>query len=120
MSPEAQNRLRFIDWYNLESVKYSKTGKKSVSLTCRHFGLFRSYFYRWYKRFKKYGLKGLEEHSRKPKQLRKAEYDIKLVKKIETIRRNHPTNSAKKIKVILSLEISASTIGTIIISHKVS
>ena len=45
--------------------------QKSVILTCRHFGLHRSYFYRWYKRFKKYGIKGLEEYSHKPKSLRK-------------------------------------------------
>ena len=46
LSKEAENRLRFIDWYNLESPRFSKNKKKSVSLTCRHFGLFRSYFYR--------------------------------------------------------------------------
>lgn len=114
LSSEAQKRLKFIDWYNLESPKFSKDKKKSVSLTCRHFGLFRSYFYRWYKRFKKYGVQGLEDYSHKPKHLRKAEHDVKLVKEIEMIRREHPTYSAKKIKVILSLPISASTIGRII------
>lgn len=114
LSQEAQNRLKFIDWYNLESPKFSKNKKKSVSLTCRHFGLHRSYFYRWYKRFRKYGLEGLENYSHRPKHLRKAEYDINLVKQIEMIRREHPTYSAKKIKVILLLPISASTIARII------
>lgn len=114
LSQEAQKRLKFIDWYNLESYKFSKNKKKSVILTCRHFGLHRSYFYRWYKRFKRYGLQGLEEYSHKPKNLRKAEYDIKLVKQIERIRREHPTYSAKKIKHILLLPISIATIGRII------
>ena len=59
-------------------------------------------------------MKGLEVYSHKPKHLRKAEYDIKLVKQIEKIRREHPTYSAKKIKHILLLPISIATIGRII------
>ena len=114
LSTEANKRKIFIYWYNQESPKFSKNGKKNVTLTCRRFGLYRSYFYRWYKRYKKYGLKGLEEYSHKPKHLKKAEYDTELVRQIERIRKKHPTYSAKKIKVILSLSISSSTIGRII------
>ena len=114
LSKEAENRLRFIDWYNTQSPIFSKNKKRSASLTCRHFGLARYYFYRWLKRFKDYGLKGLEEHSHRPKHLRKAEYDLKLVAKIRTIRIEHPTYSAKKIKIILNISKSVSTITRII------
>ena len=42
LSKEAKQRLRVIDYY---------LSCHSVSLTCRHYGISRSYFYKWYKRF---------------------------------------------------------------------
>ena len=41
-----KKRLKFIGWHDLDSLDFSENKKKSVSLTCRRFGLFRSYFCR--------------------------------------------------------------------------
>jgi transposase len=42
---------------------------KSLSLTTRHFGLSRSTVYDWLRRYEPNGLLGLEDHSRRPRNL---------------------------------------------------
>ena len=46
LSRKARHRLEIIDWYNQISERKSRTGLKDASLTCRHFGIERSYFYK--------------------------------------------------------------------------
>lgn len=101
LSAKAKHRLEIIDWYTMKSKYKSMSGLKDVSLTCRHFGIARSYFYRWYNRFKKYGLAGLEEKSRKPKNVRKEMVNPEIVEEIRRIRKKDATYSAKKIRPIL-------------------
>lgn len=67
LSAEARQRLRIIDWHRLESGKFSADGKSNASLTCRHFGIHRSYFSRWLARYRKGGGRALETKSRSPK-----------------------------------------------------
>ena len=43
-SKKAKHRLEIIDLYNQNSAYKSVSGKKDASLTCRHFGIERSYF----------------------------------------------------------------------------
>lgn len=120
LSKEAKERLKIIDWYRLESKKYSSTGKPDVKLTCRHFGIYRSYFYYWYKRFKPYYLHSLDNKTTRPKKIKKAEYDYKLVSTIREIRKENPDYDCIKIRAILLREDkgfkvpSAATIGRII------
>jgi len=38
----------------------------NVARTCRYFGISRTAFYRWYKRYQRYGEEGLKDHSRRP------------------------------------------------------
>ena len=101
LSASARQRLRIIDWYSQSSKCKSPNGKKNVSLTCRHFGIERSYFYRWYVRFKKHGIAGLEEKSRRPKNVRREMTEAEIIEEIRRIRRANPTYSAKKIRPIL-------------------
>lgn len=42
LAPEAKKRLKWFDWH--------RDHGENVSLTCRHFGIGRSTFYRWAKR----------------------------------------------------------------------
>jgi transposase len=72
LSKDAKQRLKVIDWYNNTSSKYTTTGKKSVVLTCRHFGISRSCFYKWKNRFNPNCLSSLENRhkQRKPYDLR--------------------------------------------------
>ena len=120
LSAEARQRLRIIDWHRLESGKFSADGKPNASLTCRHFGIHRSYFSRWLARYRKGGVRALESKSRSPKRKRQPKYSMGLVSKIREIRKDNPSWSAKKIRVILTWEMaeeevpSAATIGRII------
>ena len=123
LSKKANFRLKVIDWYNQVSAFKSASGKKDASLTCRHFGIERSYFYRWYGRFKKQGSAGLEEKSRRPKRVRTETVCPEIVEEIKRIRQKNPTYSAKKIRPILlryyeEYEVpSVSTISNIIKRH---
>jgi transposase InsO family protein len=109
LSRPARHRLKVIEYY---------LSCSNVSLTCRHYGISRSYFYKWYKRFNPRHLAGLEDLSRRPKTVRQATYDYGLVKTVRKLRHDYPRYSAKKLAVILrrdfSFSYSAATIGRII------
>lgn len=109
LSREAKHRLRVISYY---------LSCKSVSLTCRHYGICRSYFYKWYKRFNPYNLSSLEDLSRKPHRVRSSTYSYELVGLIRKLRKDYPRLSSKKLRVVLlrdySIGYSAATIGRII------
>lgn len=109
LSREAKHRLRIIEYY-------LKT--RNVSLTCRHYGICRSYFYKWYKRFNPKYLKSLENLSCKPHQTRSVTYDHSFTSLIRKLRTDYPYLSAKKLARIIfrdyGINYSASTIGRII------
>jgi transposase InsO family protein/transposase-like protein len=110
LTKQAKHRLAIIEHY------LNKTG--NVSLTCRHFAISRSYFYKWYKRYNPKYLKSLENISTRPKNIRQATYSYSLVKLVHKLRKDYPSYSSKKIAVILrrdwSIYSSHSTIGRII------
>ena len=114
LSREAKYRLRIIEHY------LNKTD--NVSLTCRHFAIPRSYFYKWYKRYNPRNLSSLENRSRKPHRLRQTTYSYSLVKLVRKLRTDYPSYSSKKIAIILlrdfSIAFSHSTIGRIILKYK--
>lgn len=114
LSKSAKFRLRVIEHY------LNKT--KNVSLTCRHFAICRSYFYKWYSRYNPRNLKTLEARSHRPMKVRQATYDIALIKLIRKLRTDFPSYSSKKLAVILRRDwgifYSHSTIGRIILKYK--
>ena len=75
-------------------------------------------FYRWKKRYKNSSLEGLENESRKPKNLRKPKWTIGDESLVLKIRKKHRLWGKNKISVIIKREysksISASTVGRII------
>lgn len=116
LSKEAKRRLRIIDFY------YTKANK-NVSLTCRHFCISRSYFYKWKNRFNPKYLGTMESRSRRPKRLREVKYGHSLIRVVKEYRENPDTccYSANKIASILWTEyndeayhVSPATIGRII------
>ena len=81
LSKDALKRLMWIDWYFSHG--------NNAELTCRHFGISKSVFYRWYNRFDKKNLRSLEfdPKTRRPHSVRtmttpywiqKEIYDIRL------------------------------------------
>jgi transposase InsO family protein len=109
LSREAKHRLRVIEYF---------LNGASVSLTCRHFGITRSYFYKWYKRYDPRHLASLESISTRPKRVRSTTYDYELVKLIRKLRQDYTRLSSKKLAVVLlrdyGINYSAATIGRII------
>ncbi|GMO62717.1 MAG: hypothetical protein Ta2A_09550 [Treponemataceae bacterium] len=57
---KAKFRLEVFDFYRLKSARFSESGEPDVGITCRHFGVHRSYFYRWKKRYDNRQLSTLE------------------------------------------------------------
>jgi hypothetical protein len=101
LSAEAKFRLRVFDFYYQSSAGFSKSGKPDVNLTCRRFGIYRSYFYRWKARYNGHNLLSLENRPTVPKRKREPEYPRSLVSAVRKIREENPTYSAKKIRPIL-------------------
>lgn len=64
LSKEGLKRLTWFDWYYAHG--------KNAELTCRHFGISKSVFYRWFNRFDKRNLRSLEfdTKTRRPKRVR--------------------------------------------------
>src|SRR5450830_434062 len=80
LSKDGQKRLRWVDYH---------LGGKSVVETCRHFDINRSLFYKWFSRFEEYGLRGLDDKSKRPHRVRQREVLPEARKKIEEIRQEN-------------------------------
>ncbi|MFA5755131.1 MAG: DDE-type integrase/transposase/recombinase [Candidatus Paceibacterota bacterium] len=109
LTDKVKHRLKTIDWY--------KNHDNNISLTARHFGIGRSTMNRWVKNFKRCGILGLNDKSRKPKKLREMATPWEVSSRIVVLRRQYPTWSKYKIKAILRKEevyVSESTIGRIL------
>ncbi|MDR1363988.1 MAG: helix-turn-helix domain-containing protein [Spirochaetaceae bacterium] len=76
-----------------------------ASLACRHFGIHRSYFYRWMARFDKRHLSSLEDKKTSPLKKRRPEYSRDFTAKVRKIRKENPTYPCRKIHAILSREM---------------
>jgi len=62
ISEKAKQKLKVIDWI--------RAHKGNLSLTARHFGLTRKTVKKWRNNFNKFGIRGLNEKSHRPKKLR--------------------------------------------------
>ncbi len=108
-SKEARGRLRWIDYYKKMN---------NVALTCRHFDIQRSLFYKWYNRYQRLGIRGLESQSRKPNQYRQSKISLEYIDAIRKLRKQYPCFSKYKLAVILKRDFDIglldSTVGRII------
>lgn len=80
LSGDALRRLSWMDWYY--------THGKNAEGTCRHFGISKSVFYRWFNRFNKYNLKTLEFNpkTRRPHKLREMTASTFVLQRIYELR----------------------------------
>jgi transposase InsO family protein len=80
LSKDALQRLSWMDWYFRHG--------SNAELTCRHFGISKSVFYRWKNRFEKKNLKSLEfdTKTRRPNKVREMTTPLWILKKIYDIR----------------------------------
>lgn len=109
VSKVAKHRLAWMDHYQR---------RKNTSLTCRHFAIPRSLFYKWRQRFVRQGIQGLEERSCRPTRVRQPTTPQAVRAVVRELRQSNPEFSKYKLAVILrrdyNIVLSASTIGRII------
>lgn len=92
LSKDALKRLTWIDWYFCHG--------KNAEKTCRHFGISKSVFYRWFNRFDKRNLKSLKFNTktRRPHKIREMTTPLWIQKKIYDIRFNDLEKSKYEIQ----------------------
>lgn len=115
LSKEALRRLTWIDWY------YSH--EKNAEATCRHFGISKSVFYRWFNRFDKKNLNTLEfdTRTRRPHKVRESTLPQLIKNKIYAIRLADPEKSKYEIQEELrrdGFNVGQSAIQNFINKHK--
>lgn len=106
LTERAKYKTKILDWH--------RSHGSNNSLTARHFGISRMTLYRWIRRFKRYGVIGLNEESRKPKHLRQPTTSWDTVIRIVQLRKQYPAWSKYKLRALLAKEgilVSASTVG---------
>ena len=109
LSPEAKKRLKWFDWH--------RSHGENVSLTCRHFGIGRSTFYRWAKRYNPKDLRSLEDQSSRPRRCRRPSWTPAEVLAVLRLRERYPFWGKLKLAVLLlreGLKLSASRVGRIL------
>jgi transposase InsO family protein len=109
LTERAKYKIKILDWRRAHG--------NNNALTARHFGISRMTLYRWIKRFKRRGIIGLNEESRKPKQLRQPTTSWNTVIRIVHLRKQYPAWSKYKLRVLLVREgilVSVSTVGRVL------
>src|SRR5688572_12260969 len=109
LSREAKARLSVIRWHEEHG--------RSVKLTAERFGLSRPTIYAWRKRYQRAGLKGLEDRSHRPHNLRKPTWSAELEKRVLALREQYPRWGKDKLVVLLrreGIEASTSMVGRIL------
>jgi putative transposase len=112
LSPKGQDRLRRLSAWQalrrngLNSTEASRTLESS-----------RASLYRWSKRVRQEGLKGLEDRSRRPKRCRYRRWGAPLVSRVQQLRETFPGWGKECLAVLLAQQdyrTSASTVGRIL------
>ena len=109
LSREAKHRLRMMLWYDEHG--------RNAALTCRHFGICRDTFYRWLRRFEKYGPGGLENGSHRPRHVRTPTWTKELENAVLELRQLTPGWGKDKLVVLLrdqGWQCSTSMVGRIL------
>lgn len=108
--PSKSARLR-LQWF-----KFYETHGHNASLTCRHFGLARQTFYRWKSRYDAYGVRGLEDLSKRPKRVRRHTWSWELEQEVKRLRERYPRWGKDKLAALPELKgkASVSMIGRIL------
>jgi putative transposase len=111
LSREAKQRLRWLE--------YART--HSVAATCRHFGIARSTFYRWQRRYDPQHLSFLENRSSAPRRRRRPTWTPAQAAAVAQARERYPRWGKDKLARVLRREgiaLSVSMIGRILADLK--
>ncbi|MBC7218013.1 MAG: transposase [Candidatus Caldatribacterium sp.] len=106
LSKKAKIRLEVLDFAR----------KHPVAVTCRRYGIARSTYYRWKKKFNPRNLKSLIP-SRRPKKVHKPRWTREPVERIQELKETYPFLGKEKLTLFLKregFEVSSSTVGRIL------
>lgn len=109
LSRVAKQRLKWFDYYN--------THGSNARLTCRYFGITPQTFYRWKRRYDPAHLESLEDHSHRPKHVRRPTWTEAEVKAVLELREEYPRWGKEKLVLLLKerkYTLSASMVGRIL------
>jgi transposase InsO family protein len=111
-------QARIVAW-RLKILNWAKDEPRQVARTCRYFGISRTAFYRWKRRYDEYGTAGLADRSRAPQTSPKATKPA-VVEKIVYLRQNYHFG-AGRIAAYLhryhQISIATSTVHRILERH---
>ena len=62
----SRNEILRNQRWRLGIISHAEEVTHNIAKTCRYFGISRTAFYRWYERYKKYGVEGLKDRSHWP------------------------------------------------------
>ena len=92
---------------------------RNAAFTCRHFGISRETFYRWWRRYDPRNLSTLEGRSHRPHRRRQPTWSTELAAAVRRLRRQFPRWGKDKLVILLRREgrwVSISMVGRIL-SH---
>lgn len=89
----SRNAIIRLEWI----IFYETRAGSNATLVCRHFGISRKTFHKWYALFDELNLKTLEDRSRAPLNRRKAQYTYTEVVRMQDLRTNYPTLGRDKL-----------------------
>jgi putative transposase len=113
LSRQAQLRLRWMSHY--------LTHGRNAAFTCRHFGISRQTFYRWWRRYDPQNLATLEERSHRPRHLRRPTWRPEQSARVLALRRQYPRWGKDKLHHLLKkqgMPLSTSMVGRMLADLK--
>lgn len=111
-------QARAVAW-RLKILRYSQGEPRQVARTCRHFGISRTVFYRWKRRYDEHGEAGLADRSRTPLRSPRATPPA-VVSKILYLRQQYhfgPGRIADYLKRFHQVSIARSSVHRILVRH---
>jgi len=109
LSREGQLRLRWMTHY----LRHDR----NAAYTCRHFGISRQTFYRWWRRYNPHDLTTLEGRSHRPHRRRQPTWSADLADTVLALRRQFPRWGKDKLVILLrrrGYAASTSMVGRIL------
>jgi len=111
-------QARIVAW-RLRILKHAEEEPRYVAQTCRYFGISRTAYYRWKKRFDEYGEAGLADRSRTPHHSPQAT-PAAVVSKVLYLRQNYHFGAgriAAYLQRFHKVEIARSTVHRILVQQ---
>lgn len=111
-------QTRLVAW-RLRVLQHAESRPRYVAQTCRYFGISRTAFYRWKRRFEKHGEAGLADRARTPHHSPRATSPA-VVSKILYLRQNYHFGAyriAAYLQRFHQVEIARSSVHRIWVKH---